>query len=108
MKLTDLWLARFALGVAYVRAGHYAEGLSELEACAKRQGEASSIFLDDVPTFRYLATLPYWRARAQEGVGTLPAAAANYKQYLEIRKAAERDPLVADALRRLKTFPSVP
>ena len=35
-----------------------------------------AIFLDEVPTFRYLATLPYWLARGQEGVGQAQAATA--------------------------------
>ena len=61
LKLTDLWLARFMLGVAYVEAGgHDAEALSELDACLKPSGEATAIFLDDAPSYRYLAALPYW------------------------------------------------
>jgi tetratricopeptide (TPR) repeat protein len=99
-KLTDLWLARLDLGIAYVQAEHYAEGLAELDRCLKRQGEATAIFLDDRPSFRYLAALPYWLARAQEGVGS-PAAAGNYKKYLALRGAAARDPLAADARKRL-------
>lgn len=65
LRLADLWLVRFDLGVAYVRAGHAVEGLAELDACAKRRGEASSLFLDDTPTFRILASLRDWTARAQ-------------------------------------------
>jgi tetratricopeptide (TPR) repeat protein len=102
VKLADLWLARFALGVAYVQADHWAEGLRELEACEKRRGEATALFLDDVPTFRYLTPLPYWLARAQEGLGQTPAAAENYKKFLALAPAASRDPLVLDARRRLQ------
>ena len=91
VKLADLWLARFALGVAYVQADHYAEGLRELEACQNRRGEASAVFLDDVPTFRYLAVLPYWLARAQEGAGQKPAAAENYKKFLSLRPTTPKD-----------------
>jgi eukaryotic-like serine/threonine-protein kinase len=108
LKLTDLWLARFDLGVAYVQAGHYAEGLTDLLLCQKRRGEASSIFLDDVPSFRYLATLPYWLGRAEEGVGNRAAAAEHYKNYLQIRSAAKRDPLAVDARRRLTNLSPVP
>jgi tetratricopeptide (TPR) repeat protein len=104
VKLADLWLARFALGVAYVQADHYAEGLRELEACQKRRGEATAVFLDDVPTFRYLAVLPYWLARAQEGVGQKPAAAENYKKYIALRPTTPKDPLVVDASLRLKSL----
>ena len=41
MKLTDLWLARFALGVAYVRAGHYAKGSLSLRPARSAKVEAS-------------------------------------------------------------------
>ncbi|HYU80109.1 MAG TPA: hypothetical protein VEK56_14065, partial [Vicinamibacterales bacterium] len=100
LKLTDLWLVRFNLGVLYVEAGRYAEALSELDACQKRLGEAAAIFLDDVPTMRYTAPLPYWLARAQEGLGMKEPAAANYKTYLSLRNAAA-DPLAVEARRRV-------
>ena len=44
------WLSRYDLGIAYVHAEHYAEALSEFEACVKRQGEATAVFMDDVPS----------------------------------------------------------
>ena len=69
--LADPWLARFDLGVFFVEAGRYAEALSELELCEKRKGEATALFLDDIPTYRYLAPLPYWLGRAQEGMGMI-------------------------------------
>jgi tetratricopeptide (TPR) repeat protein len=96
----DVWLARFGLGVAYVQAGQYAEAISELEACEKRRGEATAVFLDDIPTYRYLAALPYWLGRAREGVD-MPSAADSYEQFLRIRSAAKADPLVADARARV-------
>jgi tetratricopeptide (TPR) repeat protein len=101
-KLADLWLTRFALGVAYVQAEHYPEGLRELEASAKRRGEATAIFLNDVPSFRYLATLPYWLGRAQEGIGQKQMSIDNYKKFLALRPEQSRDPLVVNARRRLK------
>ncbi len=104
VKLADLWLARFALGVAYVQADHYAEGLRELEACHNRRGEATAMFLDDVPTYRYLAVLPYWLARAQEGAFQKSAAAENYKKFLALRPTTPKDPLVVDAGRRLRSL----
>jgi tetratricopeptide (TPR) repeat protein len=101
-RLLDIWLAHFDLGVAYVRAGHAAEALSEFETCVKRRGEAAAIFLDDIPSFRYLATLPYWLGRAQEGVGMAGPSAENFKAYLALRPESARDPLAADARRRLE------
>jgi len=100
-KLADLWLARYALGVAYVQAEHYAEGLRELETCEKRRGEATAVFLNDVPSFRYLAPLPYWLARAQQGVGQKQAALENYKKFLALRPDRSKDPLVVDARQRI-------
>jgi tetratricopeptide (TPR) repeat protein/tRNA A-37 threonylcarbamoyl transferase component Bud32 len=100
-KLADLWLARFTLGVGYVEAEHYAEGLAELDACQRRRGEATALFLDDIPTFRYLAPLPYWLGRAKEGLGLKSAADQHYQAFLAIRGKASRDPLVVDANRRV-------
>jgi tetratricopeptide (TPR) repeat protein len=101
IKHADFWMGRFDMGVAYVQAEAWVEALSELAACEKRRGEATAMFLDDSPTLRYQATLPYWLARAQEGVGQQAAARNNYKAFLAIRGAdAPADPLVADARRR--------
>jgi serine/threonine protein kinase/tetratricopeptide (TPR) repeat protein len=99
-KTADLWLTRFSLGVGYIAAGAFPEALAELEACQKRRGEATALFLDDVPTIRYLATLPYWLGRAREGVGMNAAALESYKAFLALRPNAS-DPLTADARRRL-------
>jgi eukaryotic-like serine/threonine-protein kinase len=99
-KHADFWMARFDMGITYVQAGAYAEALSELEACQRRRGEATAIFLDDTPSVRYLATLPYWMGRAQEGVEQQAAALANYKAFLSVRGDAADDPLVLDARKR--------
>ncbi len=97
----DVWLSHFDLGVAYVRAGHFPEALAEFDVCTKRRGEASALFLDDVPTLRYLVPLLYWQARAQDGVGMKGAAAANYKAYLAVRSAESQDALAIDAQQRV-------
>jgi tetratricopeptide (TPR) repeat protein len=110
VKTADLWLARFDLGVAYVEAGRYAEAISELDGCVKRRGEATALFFDDVPTYRYAAVLPYWLGRAQQGL-KMGGAAASFEQFLRIRAgAAATDPLVIDARKRLDSLasPSAP
>jgi tetratricopeptide (TPR) repeat protein len=99
-KTADLWLLHFLRGRAYVEAGRFPEAIAEFENCVRRRGEATAIFLDDVPSVRYLATLPYWHGRAQEGLGLSAQAAANYKQFLSIRAAAD-DALVKDARTRV-------
>ena len=100
-KLADLWLGRFLLGVTYIEGSEYLSAQAELDQAEKRRGEATAVFLDDVPSFRYLAPLPYWLGRAQEGINKAsPAAAENYKKFLALRPDS-RDPLAADARKRL-------
>jgi tetratricopeptide (TPR) repeat protein len=96
---TDFWLARLFLGQAYLAAGSTAEALDEFEICLARRGEVSALFLDDTPTWRYLATLPYWRGRAQQAVGMNDAAAMSFNYFLQLR--ADSDPLAMDATERL-------
>jgi serine/threonine-protein kinase len=101
-KLADLWLGRFLLGGMYVDSEQYASAQAELGLADNRRGEATAVFLDDVPSFRYLATLPYWLGRSQEGVNKAsPAAAENYRKFLTLRSEDSRDPLAADARKRL-------
>jgi tetratricopeptide (TPR) repeat protein len=101
VKFADFWLARYEMGVVYARAGAWAEAQAEFAACEKRRGEATAIFLDDIPTLRYLAALPYWYGRAQEGLGQQAAARANYQKFLANRGATlPADPLVIDARKR--------
>jgi tetratricopeptide (TPR) repeat protein len=98
--LANVWLVSFDLGVAYVQANTFPEAVSELGACERRRGEATALFFDDKPTVRYLATLPYWIGRAQEGLEMRAAAKAHYESFIALRKDAPADPLVQDARRR--------
>jgi Tfp pilus assembly protein PilF len=102
-KLVDVWWARLDLGIAYVEAEHYAEAQGELERSQQRRGETTAILMDDLPSMRYLAPVPYWTARAQEPLGQRAAAMDNYKTYLAIRPNAPGDRLAADARRRLES-----
>jgi tetratricopeptide (TPR) repeat protein len=104
-KFTDLWLARFNLGVAYVEAGAYAEAVSELELADKRRGEAMAMFLDDWPTVHQAVTVKYWLGRAHEGIGAIQVARQNYQSFLSIRAAAT-DQLTPDARKRLAALPA--
>ncbi len=69
ISLADLWLLRFYLGRAYLEGGFHTEALDEFMALKERHGEATALFLEDLPSYRYAATLPYWLARAQDGLG---------------------------------------
>ncbi len=40
---------------------------TSLKACTKRIGEATAVFLDDVPTFRYSVAARDWLKRARQG-----------------------------------------
>jgi serine/threonine protein kinase len=72
VEATDLWLAHFVLGTAYVQSQRYTDAVGEFEMCGTRRGEATILFMDDVPTTRYLAALRPWMARARAGLTVLP------------------------------------
>ncbi len=73
LNSADLWLIRFYLGQAYLRAGYPAEAIAEFDACIQRHGEAGGLFFDDVPTLRYLASV---RDLRQQATDALVAGAA--------------------------------
>jgi len=100
-QLLDTWLSHMALGRAYLEAGQFIEAHSEFDMCLKRKGEATAIFLDDFPSYRYFAPLYYYLGRAQEGLKS-PAAKESYQKFLKIKERADPgDPLVKDARKRL-------
>ncbi len=69
-KLIDTWLGRFVLAKAYIALGAFAEAGSEMDTCERRRGEATDIMMNEMPTFRYCAPIPYYLGpaarRAQE------------------------------------------
>lgn len=99
LKSADLWIVRLYLGQAYLSAGYPAEASAEFDKLIDRRGEASGMFFDDVPTWRYMSTLPYWTARAQEELGMQEAASENYRAYLALRTGG--GPIANDARKRL-------
>ena len=102
-KIADTWLGRLGLGRAYLEAGAFPDADTELDACVKRRGEASSVFLDDEPSWRYFAPVDYYLGRSREGLQS-PGAAEAYRNYLKVREKSENDPLAADAKKRLRTL----
>lgn len=97
----DTWLSHLALGRAYLEAKQFIEAHSEFDMCLKRRGEATSIFLDDFPSYRYFAPVYYYLGRAQEGLRS-PAAKESYEKFLKIKENADQgDRFVEDCLRRL-------
>lgn len=99
-KFSDTWIGRLDLGRAYIEAGAFIDADSELENCLKRGGEASAIYLDDVPTFRRLPPVYYYLGRAQEGLKST-AATESYKTFLAIKQKGDEGGLVKDAQHRL-------
>jgi tetratricopeptide (TPR) repeat protein len=102
--LSDTWLAHYFLASAYLENKSFEEALKELDICLKRRGEATSIFLDEIPTLRYLPQIHYLKGRAEEALKS-PNAAQSYKAYLAIRGTAERDSWLADARRGAGVVP---
>ncbi len=101
-KISNTWLGHYYLGLAYLQNGSFTEADSEFELCLKRRGEASAVFLDDVPTFRILPPVYYYLGRAQEGLKS-SAATDTYRTFLKMQPGGA-GALVADAGRRLGTL----
>jgi eukaryotic-like serine/threonine-protein kinase len=99
-KLSDTWLGRLDLGRAYLDARAFTEASSEFDVCLNRRGEATSVFLDDIPSYHLLPAVYYYQGRAREGLGS-PGAAESYRTFLTIKEKGAGDPLVADASKRL-------
>jgi serine/threonine protein kinase/tetratricopeptide (TPR) repeat protein len=100
-KLADTWLGRVILGRAYLELGEYPDAHNELDTAMKRQGEATAIMLDDVPSYRFLPVVHYYLGRAQEGIRSA-GAAQSYKTFLAFMKSDETaSRLVEDARTRL-------
>ena len=79
LGFADLWLVRYMLGEAYLAAGYPAEAKSEFEACVTRRGEVTALFLDDTPTYRYYAPVPWQLAAANAALVRKLSAPAGEK-----------------------------
>jgi serine/threonine protein kinase/tetratricopeptide (TPR) repeat protein len=102
-KIADTWLGHYGLGRAYLEAGAFTEADTEFDACVKRRGEATAVFLDDEPSWRYFAPVDYYLGRAREGLQS-PGAAEAYENYLKAREKSVNDPLATDAKKRLRSL----
>jgi serine/threonine protein kinase/Tfp pilus assembly protein PilF len=101
--LVDTWLGHFALGRAYLKAEQFTEAYSEFETCLNRRGEVTSIFLNDLPSYRHFPQIHYYLGRAQEGLRS-PKATESYQEFLRIKEKSDAvpgDPMVEDAKKRL-------
>ena len=99
-KLSDTWLGHFYLGRAFLELGGFAQAVAEFQSCQQRRGEATSIFLDDEPSYHNFPPVLYYLGRGQEGLHSADAT-ASYKAYRALKTQSTRDPLAADATKRL-------
>ena len=102
LKLADAWQTRYLLGRAYLAGEAFAEADSEFDACLRRKGEATAVFLDDVPTWRVIAPVYYYQGLARIGLKSTTGAAEAFKTFVAFKDGGdEQNPLVADARKRL-------
>src|SRR5262249_21418122 len=99
-KISDGWLGRFTLGKAYLASESYTDAYTQFDTCLRRRGEATAMFLDDVPSYHVFPEVYYYLGRAQQGLHS-PGATDSFNTYLQIKKDADKDPLVADARKRM-------
>jgi len=100
--LLDTWLGHLDLGRAYLEAGAFTQADAEFDRCIQRRGEALSLFLDEEPTgYGNFPPVYYYQGRVREGLNN-PRFAESYKAYLDIRGAANEDPLLAEVRRRAR------
>jgi tetratricopeptide (TPR) repeat protein len=100
-QFADGWLLRYAMGRAYLAIDAFIEADSALDACIQRRGEASAVFLDDIPSYRMLAPVYYHQGLARAGLRSA-SAAESFKTFLAFKAGGdEQSALLSDARSRL-------
>src|SRR5262249_31587160 len=92
-QFADTSMGRFVSGRAYLALGRFTEAYSEFETWLKRNGEAVSLFLDELPTFRYVPPVYLEMARAQEGLHSVKAA-ESYQRFLAFKTSDDERTVV--------------
>ena len=102
LKVVDAWQTRYLLGRAYLVGELYTEADGEFDACITRKGEATAAYLDDVPTWRLIAPVYYYRGVSRTAMKITAGAADALKTFVDFKNGGdEQSPLVADARKRL-------
>jgi len=102
LKVADSWQTRYLLGRAYLAAEAYTEADAEFDACVTRKGEATAVYLDDVPTWRLMAPVYYYRGITRTALKSTSGASDAFRTFVEFKKGGdEKSSLVADAEKRL-------
>ena len=66
-SLFDTWIGQFDLGRAALAAGLFPKADSAFDACLNaRRGEAVALFVDEQPTYAYLAPVYYYLGRTRQ------------------------------------------
>jgi len=99
-QLFETWLGLFDLGRASLEAGLYAQADSAFDACLNaRRGEALSLFLDEQPTYAYLAPVHYYLGRARQELKSARYGDA-YREYIALRGDSKDDQLLPEVRKR--------
>ena len=102
LKVVDAWQTRYLLGRAYLAGGLFTEADGEFDACVSRKGEATAVYLDDVPTWRLIAPVYYYRGVSRTALKSTTGATEAFRTFVEFKNGGdEQSPLVADARKRL-------
>jgi hypothetical protein len=99
INVADLWLIHFQMAQTYLASDQFVAALDEFTIVERRLGEVMAIFLDAAPTYRYIATRPYWAGRAEDGLNMQSAATESYEAFL--KRWSATGPLMEDARSRL-------
>lgn len=74
LESADLWIVRYYLAQAYLGAGYPVEASAEFTSLIERRSEAGGMFFDDVPTWRYTASLDDWKEKAGSAISNMAAS----------------------------------
>jgi tetratricopeptide (TPR) repeat protein/tRNA A-37 threonylcarbamoyl transferase component Bud32 len=95
-QLFDTWIGQFDLGRASLAAGLFPQADSAFDACLNaRRGEALAVFVDEQPSYAYLAPVHYYLGRARQELKS-PRYTESYREYLTLRGRSTEDPLLKD------------
>jgi len=101
LKISDTWMTHYLLGRAYLLAQEYEAADREFDTCDRRKGEATAVYVDDVPTWRLMAPLYYYTGITRANLKRATAA-DSLRTFVELKRGGdEKSSLVADAEKRL-------
>jgi tetratricopeptide (TPR) repeat protein len=101
LKIADTWMTHYLLGRAYLLGQDFQLADTEFDKCESRKGEATAVYIDDLPTWRLMAPLYYYTGLTRSALKR-PTAADAFRTFVELKKGGdEKSSLVTDAERRL-------